>query len=845
MSTSAPNPAPERRYVIPLEDPLCTQAVQVGHKAANLARMLAAGFPVPQAVVLTTEAFEAFASGDGQGASAPRDGQAPPDLDGALRQALARFGDAPLAVRSSGVAEDLAGASFAGQYETVLDVRGPGAVHEAVRRCWASASGAHVSTYRAQQGAESGSMAVLIQELIPADAAGVAFTANPVTGERSETVVSAVRGLGERLVSGHASPDEWIVRDGQAICRAAPEEAVGAAEVKAVAELARRVEAHFGAPQDIEWAYRGGRLYLLQARPITTLPDPAPDPVAVPVVPPAEGFWEREASHYPLPLSPIARTTFLPIVNRSFRRVFEEFPMLLETLELREVGGLIYQRLVPLGGKDRTPPPAWLAPLLFRIVPPIRRQIQACEETLQSDKHGRTVERWYSQWKGELIGRTTPLREASLPALTDTELERHAAANLALMHDAVEIHMVLNVALNLVLAEFFFGCRDLLGWDAVRALELVNGLSETSSEPARRLAALARQARANTAVAGLLQKVDQRTSERIAEADPGFAEAFAQYVREFGCRAIRYEPADFNLDEMPEMLLGLLRDQLVRGYDPEADAQELAVKRATAAAEARAALSGRPEDLARFNRILFRAERAYPVREEHGFYDAGSPLALLRRALLEAGRRLAERGQIAAQEDIFFLEYDEVREALRGGGSMQALATRHKGERAWVLAHGGPPSYGKPPAGEPPFAALPPTARFAHEAIMWIMNQIFAAQSSNRRQEGGGAGLTGIPAAAGAYTGRVRVIRDESEFDKIQVGDVLVCPITSPVWSVLFPSVGALVTDTGGILSHSAIIAREYRIPAVVATGNATELLRDGQMVTVDGAAGTVSVLPD
>ncbi len=173
---------------------------------------------------------------------------------------------------------------------------------------------------------------------------------------------------------------------------------------------------------------------------------------------------------------------------------------------------------------------------------------------------------------------------------------------------------------------------------------------------------------------------------------------------------------------------------------------------------------------------------------------------------------------------------------------LQALVTRRKGERAWVEAHPGPATYGKDPGAPPSFAALPPEARFAMEALLWTMSHILAPEQSQQLQVKSSV-VRGIAASAGSYTGPVRIVMGEAEFAKVQAGDVLVCPVTSPVWSVLFPSVGALVTDTGGILSHPAIIAREYRVPAVVATGNATRLLRDGQMVTVDGTAGAVEVL--
>ena len=159
-----------------------------------------------------------------------------------------------------------------------------------------------------------------------------------------------------------------------------------------------------------------------------------------------------------------------------------------------------------------------------------------------------------------------------------------------------------------------------------------------------------------------------------------------------------------------------------------------------------------------------------------------------------------------------------------------------------MLAHPGPASYGTDPGPPPSFEALPPEARFAHEALVWVLDRIGAMELSGRRQAASGV-LDGIAASPGKYAGPARVIMGESEFHKLRAGDVLVCPVTSPVWSVLFPSLGALVTDCGGILPHPAIIAREYGVPAVLATGNATVLLRDGELVEVNGTEGRVQLI--
>jgi pyruvate,water dikinase len=833
--------------VRPLDEVGPADMPTVGRKAAVLGELKRAGFPVPDGLVVTTEALARTLAAAGLDAGAGPDQveavALPDEVAAAVEAAGGRLGGGPLAVRSSAVDEDLPGASYAGQYETVLGVP-PANLAAAVRRCWASAFTPHVAAYRQARGAgREVAMAVLLQPMVEAEAAGVAFSADPVTGDRATAVVSAVRGLADRLVAGQASPDEWVVRGAAATCRAAPEGAIDAAVAAGVAVLARRVEAHLGAPQDIEWALAGGELVLLQARPITALPGQVPEPVPVEVPP---GFWQREASHAPRPWTPMSLSVaFGEPRNRALRRMFSEFGLLAETLEFAQIGGWEYTRLVPLGGKDRPPPPARLMPLLIRLVPRLRRRIADAVAVVRSDKAGSLVERWYRQWQPDLATRIALLRDTDLGALGDEELDADVTKALALADEAIDIHFLLHGALMPILAELAFACRELLGWSDEQACGLLAGLSNVSTKPAHRLAELAGMAASRPAVRRLLGEVDAGAAGRLAETDPEFADAFATYQREFACRALCYEIADPSIAETPELVLRLLADQLARGYDPAAEAAELARRRAAAAGRARAILAGRPAaDRERFERALARAERAYPVREDNEFFTASAPLALLRYRVLEIGRRLAARGQLDRHDDAFFLTLEEARAALRDGAARRALVTRRRGERAFVERHPGPATYGKDPGPPPPLDALPAEARFIMTALLWYIDRVLEAAPSSHAQQAGTQVLSGIPASAGRYTGPVRVVMDESDFGRLRPGDVLVCPITSPVWSVLFPSVGALVTDTGGLLSHPAIIAREYAVPAVVATGNATALLRDDQIVTVDGAAGQVEVQP-
>ncbi|QSQ15029.1 PEP/pyruvate-binding domain-containing protein [Myxococcus landrumensis] len=252
---------------------------RVGAKAARLGALARGGFDVPEGFALTVDVLEHFLEHHGLDASSDarafQEAPLPPEVSAPLRAALVELGGGPVAVRSSGVEEDGAAASFAGQFETVLDVRGPEALEAAVRRCWASSLGERVRLYAKRRGREvSPRMGVFVQRMLAPDAAGVVFTANPVTGARDEVLINAVRGLAERLVSGECSPDEWTVRGDEVRCVANVERSLTVEQARALALLARQVERQFGQPQDIEWALTGCRLRLLQARPISALPGP-------------------------------------------------------------------------------------------------------------------------------------------------------------------------------------------------------------------------------------------------------------------------------------------------------------------------------------------------------------------------------------------------------------------------------------------------------------------------------------------------------------------------------------------------------------------------------------------
>lgn len=799
----------------------------VGTKAATLAHLASRGFPVPEGFVLTAAACDQIVAAH----------EIPRNVWAEVLSRLEKLESGPLAVRSSGLAEDLAEASYAGQYDTVLGVEGPDALADAIRRCLASATSQRAQAYRGSDGRDR--MAVLIQRMVPAEAAGVAFTANPISGD-AEVLVSAVKGLGDRLVSGEATPDEWVIRGDAVSCVCSPEGAVDEDQARKVAALAKAAQRLVGPPQDVEWAIADGELFVLQARPITALP------VAPVFEVPSQGFWLKDTSHFPAPLTPFGASVLLPALSDVMRFLIEEFGLMIDGVEQRSLGGEVYIRTIPLGGKDHRPPPPWAMSLAMwlavRLAPPVRRKARAAQAAIASGLPERILDSWEGEWRPAFASEFRALKSVDLATLTDDALLGHLDRAKDMLRRGTEIHFRLVAPYYLALYELGEVCRELLGWDVAHALSLVTGTSRASSEPGRELAALAERLAADPSAVHAMAGPAGDRQARLRQAAPWAAEALDEYLERYGHRTLNYDPGEPTLFERPEMVAGILAEQVQRACA----GSEAAPVSSDVVAQARSELSRQSEEArSRFQRALAYAQRAYGQREDNVIWLDSQPSALLRYVAVELGRRLAERGLLAHGGDAVFLEEPELRAAVSSSdtGDLRGLVARRKAERAWVSAHPGPASYGKDPGPPPDLSAistLPPALRLINAATI----QSVQLMMSPNEPQGASNELRGVPGSPGRYSGTVRVVRDESEFAKLGPGDVLVAPVTSPPWSVLFLQAGAVVTDGGGVLSHTAVIAREYGIPAVLATGEGTRRLTDGDLVTVDGSSGTVSIAP-
>jgi pyruvate,water dikinase len=729
---------------VPLSAIGLKQIQEVGGKAARLGELARAGFPVPDGFVLPA-----------------RIAGCAPEVADVIQDALGSLGAGRVAVRSSGLAEDLEEASFAGQYETVLDVEGAEEVLAAVRRCWDSASTERVRAYSSERASGlTGRVAVLVQRLVVAFAAGVAYSANPITGDRAEVVVNAVRGLGERLVSGQADADEWVVRDGSARRQRSAEDAINAAQAVAIADLASRAAVQLGGPQDIEWAIAGADLYLLQSRPMTALPQPVSWEPTVPggyVRNFRFGEWLGD------PVTPLFENWLLSRVERRFHNLqggwistpWREPAHLL-------INGWYYYSVDIVPGH----PLALLRFLLKHVIPSLVVRPRRAVMVIPPLAH-LGVELFVKEWREEVLPEHQALVAAAKEMVESAEPEQ--------LVDLID-------RLGTYAGDYF------------TSITAVAGFAWKAEVPLARFYGRYLYPHIGGSYAELLQGL---------------------YVAGVEGHAVQsldwFHPTLSELDIRLEAP-GTIAERRTR----------LNTSRGAAEKRARAALAGTPKRLGRFERLLAVAQRFQPLREEQiSYLTLGWPV--MRRALQRIGTRLVEAGVINKPDQVYFLRREELLSALEGDQSL--LAGEAERRRAiWDRQR-----------------------KLVAPLVIGTMSPLFARlvasfERAVRIPGGTDAGLTGVPASPGRARGPARIIRNLADVDRLQPRDVVVAPATTPAWTPLFSRAVAVVTDTGGVGSHSSQVAREYGIPAVVGTGDATGRLRDGEQVTVDGGRGVVEI---
>ena len=545
--------------------------------------------------------------------------------------------------------------------------------------------------------------------------------------------------------------------------------------------------------------------------------------------------WTLEPSHFPAAPTRWGAEIAVKRQTEVLTRVFAEAGLPIETLGFREFGGRVYTTIVPLGGKARKPPPKVLLPVLLKVVPELRKRVAASRRWADDDLPTQIIDEWLGGKERKLRAEGRRLIAIDADSLAGPKLADLIDEVLAYATDAWHWHFRLHGA-----AVWHIGIlgRELEqdhGWTDIEFAQLFTGLSDASTGPGEAQQRIVELIDA----AGARQALESATSlDDVRTISPDVRRAVDDYLDSYGLRAVRYEVAYPTVAERPDWLLSQLQTHRPRAHDGDR------ARRAEAERHLFESLGDTPETRAR----LEAARRTFPVREGNEAATVGLPIAVLRRVGLAAGRRLARAGNLERPEDVFDLTVDEVTAILRSALIVPpdpALRARSRREaREAADSRDAPPTIGPASSGlleAPDMRGFPESIVTGTNAMVWYTTKVLGARAERAAEAS--TDVKGDAVSPGVYEGPARVVMDESELDRIEAGDVLVCPITSPVWSMVFPALGALVCDAGGPLSHPAIIAREFAIPAVVNTGNATSAIADGATVRVDGDAGTVKVL--
>jgi pyruvate,water dikinase len=864
-------------YILPIADSAATLET-VGGKGASLARLVTAGLPVPDGFHVTTKAYRQFIVQNDldsiiQEALDTVDGTKPSKLESASRSITESIlqskippaiaadivgayaalpGKNPaVAVRSSATAEDLPEASFAGQQDSYLNISGADQLLKAIKRCWASLWTARAISYRTQQGisTEGVALAVVVQLLVPAEVAGILFTVNSITGVRDQALINASWGLGEAIVGGKVTPDtinvdkatgqvvDYEVADKQVMTvrvNGATEEqpvpeslrkvpALSEKHTRQLTELGTDIESLYEMPMDIEWTLTDGELAIVQARPITALPEEQlPPPTEWPMPDPKAQYMRTSiVDLMPDPLSPLFRSMGLSAINRGIASMSQELLNMPEGVELNAmiaINGYAYQ-------STGFPPSVWWY-LLTRMLPRIPHMLRHGVSYWQDVAHPRYKET-AERWKDEPFQDLSPkeLLEGVYQVLD--AFAHHLGALMAstMGPSAGSETLFTNVYSRMVQKE---GDPEapafLMGFDSmpIQAEKALYDLSDWCREE-QVLAEYLSGTQTEKLVADF----------GISTPPPGLdPETWKAWQERFGEHLDRYGYSIYDMDfakplpmddPLPilEMLKLFITGQATNPYQRQ---QKYIDRRESAEQTAHSRVKG----LRRwgYEKSLNWAQSQAPLRED-GIAEIGLGYPVLRSLLFELGRRFSAANAIATANDVYWLEEREIEEmvdALEGRLPIKDVSDLVEERKTLWKAQ---KSVTPPPQ-------LPPGKKY----MGFNMDGVLAGGEGALE----GDILKGVPSSPGQITAPARVLAGPEDFDQMQPGEILVAGITTPAWTPLFALASGVVTDVGGPLSHGSIVAREYGIPAVLGTGLATRTITSGQMLSIDGGAGTVTL---
>jgi rifampicin phosphotransferase len=860
-------------YVLGLEEIDKTQVALVGGKGAHLGELSRIeGIRVPAGFCVTTDAFQRIMRAvpwiddqlDRLISLDPDDRQAirtlsaeirrtfegiaiPDDLAAAITRSVTRLGgQAGYAVRSSATAEDLPTASFAGQQDTYLNVVGPAAVLKYVSRCWASLFTERAVAYRLRSGFDHRKvcMAVVVQRMLFPQAAGILFTADPVTSNRKVVSIEASFGLGEALAVGLVNPDVYKVRDGEVVAKAVAtkqlaihasptggtrevaiepsgqrQPALTDAQIAGLAQLGRRIEAHFGHPQDIEWCLADDGFQILQSRPITTLfPIPATSEEGNRVYVSVGHQQMMTDAMKPLGLSMWQLTTPRPMAEAG-GRLFVDVTQALGSPTSR--AGL----LKVLGRSD---------PLLGDALQTIldRDDFIATRPDERPEEIPGATPAAPIETDPTIVAEFVERSEASIATLQrDIRAKSGSALLDFILADIQELRRILfdprsHQVFMVAMQGTWWLNEQLEAWLGEK--NAVDTLTQSvpdnvTSEMGLALLDVADVIRPHPEVVAFLRHVeDENFLDQLPALDGGreARDAIQAYLDKYGMRCVgEIDITKPRWSERPTTLVPMILGN-IKNFEPgegkrrfEEGRQQAWEKEQEVLARLRALPDGeRKADEAK--RMIDRI-RTFIGYREYPKYGMISRYFIYKQALLNEAERLVQAKVLRDREDIFYLTFAELHDVVRTNQADDQLIRQRKD------AHRSQ-------------AALTPPRVFTSDGEV--------VTGTYRRDDVPAGALTGLPVSAGTVEGRARVILDMAQAD-LQSGDILVTAYTDPSWTPAFVAIKGLVTEVGGLMTHGAVIAREYGLPAVVGVQHATRLIRDGQRIRVHGTDGYIEIL--
>ena len=550
---------------------------------------------------------------------------------------------------------------------------------------------------------------------------------------------------------------------------------------------------------------------------------------------PGPGVWELEQTHFSKPATRYTGETFPLALERGFGEGTKRYGLLLDTLRLRTVNDFIYGQFRPVGAPEgaKGPPPKLIFQIITRLHPAIRSRVAACPEVFATKLWRQDIDRWDREIKPDSIARNAGLQRTSVASLGDGEFVAHLESVRENAREMVYRHHIFTIPSSFPTGHFLVEAQRMTGLSSGEILGLLKGCAPISRGVAvDELAALATALRASGRDLGQLRALAPEAALaelRAASGDVG--PAVERFLDTVGYRMFSgYDVSERYALEMPAMLVRIILTAAATTARQEAQDQRLDRVRA------RVPAAERPL----FDELLEEARFTHRLRDERGMYNDLWGTGLARRALLEAGRRLVANGVLPNAELAVNATHDELLGLLSGSKepTLAELECRRQWREGKTIADA-PPFLGGTPSGPPPADWLPAKARPNARAVDAIIREIFAVSEKS----GSAKAVEGLPVHPGVYTGPARLVSGPADFDRIQHGDVLVTRTTGPAFNVILPLLGAIVTDRGGQLSHAAIVAREYGLPAVVGTKAATTTFPDGARIRVDGDTGRVELV--